>query len=308
MGGTSRSIGRLPEDTDRPDRERGIWAPYEWRSGSDRLCTDRAGSWVCDRPPDGTLCRRLAPRGGRAAPVALFARCGGPLTGNETGGNGADGEGPLDQLTVSPGSSDILLICESRAFPLRGIGGEDGSASDARGETLGEEAAEKGDGYRSGAKPDSADRPSSEEGDRVSVSGEIMPVLRRDTAVRFCRSDGPGSLFAAKSMHSCTSLMIWSLAISDSACSVSVSLRMISTFRTFADRQLLLVLDSPVTHLGPPRIPSDACPPAEDNSATFRASDLHVPLVQVDLAPPAAPLSPCRALPSSLPPETSLKG
>lgn len=67
--------------------------------------------------------------------------------GKETGGKAAIGDGPRGQATVSPGSKEILLICETRALPAKGMGGDPASCiSDGFGERLGDELAEKGEG------------------------------------------------------------------------------------------------------------------------------------------------------------------
>ena len=98
---------------DRADGERGRGAPgTKGRAESDALakgsCSNCAGT---GRLFDGPLIRRLAPRGG--SPAA----CPGS-SGTEGGG-----DGPLDQVAASPGSSDILLICDRITLPPMGGGG-----------------------------------------------------------------------------------------------------------------------------------------------------------------------------------------
>lgn len=94
---------------------------------------------------DGSFARKLAPLGGRPPP------CPGK------GGTGGGGDGPLDHVTASPGSSDILLTCDRRTFPPIGGGGI-ADASNGRGLADGEDSGENGLGYRKGGKVLSPDR------------------------------------------------------------------------------------------------------------------------------------------------------
>lgn len=195
-GGMSCSGGRGADCTDRPDAERGRGAPGAPPWVFARLESEPNGNdGSCGAPgPSGGdvaliegLDRRLAPRGGKAATVEPPIGCTGTV------GSWGGGDGPRCQETVSPGSRDILVICETSALPPSAAGGWNSEASDGRGEVAGEDEAEKGLGYRSGGNVLSCDRASdSEDGERASgPAGEdaegAVVVFLRETAM--CKLD-----------------------------------------------------------------------------------------------------------------------
>jgi len=101
-------------------------------------------------------------------------------------------------------------------LPDIGGGGISG-VSDGRGLAEGDDAGEKGLGYRRGGKA-SLERVSDiVEGERMSLTfGEASEVFLRDTACVSWGQPGHGSLFVAKSMQFAMSLIIWSRTTSDS--------------------------------------------------------------------------------------------
>jgi hypothetical protein len=149
-GGMSCSGGRGADCTDRPDAERGRGAPGAPGAPPCAFArlesepNDNEGSCGAPGPSGGDVAliegldRRLAPRGGKAATVEPPIDCTGTV------GSWGGGDGPRCQETVSPGSRDTLVICETSALPPSAAGGWNSEASDGRGEVAGEDEAEKG--------------------------------------------------------------------------------------------------------------------------------------------------------------------
>lgn len=124
-------------------------------------------------------------------------------------GTGGGGDGPRDHVIASPGSSDMLLICEWSILPPIGGGGIAG-ISEGRGLADGEESGEKGLGYRKGGNVLSPDRVSEkDEGERASLRpGEGMVVGGREAGRVSSAQRSSNSPVEANSMQSIRSLNI----------------------------------------------------------------------------------------------------